>query len=121
LEIALPKGIHLPKKDGTPQAFVLRFVRASYDGKRITVYDGREEVSRWTGYKVKKETTIPVKHIEGRDVKWAKALDPRSEIRIVIPKWLAEELGLQDANNLQHIESHERSRRVQPRSRALSE
>jgi hypothetical protein len=104
-----PKG---PPKDWTPRAYFLRFVRSDHKGRNICVYDGQTEPSRWTGREVKKETWVPVKHIEGRDSLWARSLGPRTDIAIVIPAWVAEELGLINANDLQRAEAYERGSRV---------
>lgn len=74
----------------------VRFIRYGRRRHSIFVADGRREVSDYTLRLVDKESQLPVKYItaQGLGPNWVETLEPRQELNLVVPVWLAHELGL---------------------------
>lgn len=109
-----PKGKGV---DWSPRDFTVTFVRADHQQKHIYVYDGQIEVSHWTGNRVRKEIKLPIRYFSGEyEPKWVETLKPRQELKLMLPAWLVDIVGIKNAHDLQSTKSDERSHRVQSRS-----
>src|SRR6478736_715115 len=95
------------RKDWTPVEINVRFCRLASYGKSIIVHDDRHQVSRYTGKPIHTDNLILIKLIvgEGYDRNWARNLRGNTQLKLRIPRWLADEGRFNYvADNLQYQE-----------------
>jgi len=79
----------------------VRFIRYGRRRHSIFVADGRKAVSQFTHKLIERESQVPLKYatVPGWIQDWSADLSQRQELNLIVPVWLANELGFSYDSN----------------------